>query len=183
MGNRITKVYTRTGDDGSTGMADGSRVNKDSTVIVAIGEVDELNALIGVLRAESLPQAFDTALLNVQNELFTLGGELAMPAYQVINEQYINNLEQRIDEWNAVLEPLKEFILPAGNRAIALCHQARTVCRRAERSLVTLGHENAIRGELIQYMNRLSDYLFVAARALAHQNGIAEVYWNKNHFV
>jgi len=180
MGNRISKVYTRTGDDGSTGIADGSRVSKDSALISAIGEVDELNAVIGVLRAENLPQAYDAALLKIQNELFTLGGELAMPAYQVIGGKHINHLEQQLDEWNAELEPLKEFILPAGKRAVALCHQARTVCRRAERSLITLDRESTIRGELIQYLNRLSDHLFVASRSLAHHDGISEVYWGKD---
>ena len=180
MGNRISKVYTRTVDDGTTGMADGSRVKKSSVVIAAIGEVDELNAVIGVLRAEDLPPAYDATLLKIQNDLFTIGGELSMPAYQVVTGQHITIMEQQIDQWNEDLVPLKEFILPAGNRVVALCHQARTVCRRAERSLVTLNETGEIRIELIQYLNRLSDYLFVAARSLAHKEGISEVYWTKD---
>ena len=180
MGNRISKVYTRTGDDGTTGMADGSRVKKSSVVIAAIGEVDELNAVIGVLRAEDLPPAYDATLLKIQNDLFTIGGELSMPAYQVVTGQHITIMEQQIDQWNEDLVPLKEFILPAGNRVVALCHQARTVCRRAERSLVTLNEAGAIRIVLIQYLNRLSDYLFVAARSLAHKEGVSEVFWTKD---
>lgn len=179
MGNRISKVYTRTGDDGTTGMADGSRVKKSSVVIAAIGEVDELNAVIGVLRAEDLSPTYDAALLKIQNDLFTIGGELSMPAYQAVTGQHITLMEQQIDQWNEGLAPLKEFILPAGNRVVALCHQARTVCRRAERSLVTLNEADAIRVELIQYLNRLSDYLFVAARVLAHEGDVNEVYWTK----
>ena len=179
MGHRISKVYTRTGDDGSTGMADGSRVKKNSMVIIAIGEVDELNAVVGVLRAENMPPPYDAALLIIQNDLFTIGGELSMPAYQVITEQHIEGIERQIDQWNEDLAPLKEFILPSGNRVVALCHQARTVCRRAERSLIALSQGDGVRGELVQYMNRLSDYFFVAARALAHEEGVNEVYWTK----
>jgi len=179
MGNRISKVYTRTGDDGTTGMADGSRVAKDSLVITAIGDIDELNASIGVLRAEDLPDQHNASLLKIQNNLFTIGGELAMPEYQLISERHVMGLEQQIDRWNSELEPLKEFILPAGNRTVALYHMARTICRRAERSLVTLNGENELRNELMQYLNRLSDYLFVAARAIAHEKGANEIYWTK----
>lgn len=179
MGNQPPRIYTRTGDDGTTGMANGLRVNKDSLVVMAIGEIDELNAVIGVLRAENLSRPCDAALSSIQNDLFTIGAELAMSAHhQVIDEQYIRHLEQQIDQWNDSLEPLKGFILPAGNRSIALCHQARTVCRRAERSLIALRHESVVRGELVRYLNRLSDYLFIVARVLAHKENISEVYWD-----
>lgn len=177
MAKRITKVYTRTGDDGSTGMADGSRVGKDTAVIVAIGDTDELNATVGLLRAEELPASLDEALKAIQNDLFAIGGELAMPEFQVIGEDHVGQLEQQIDLWNEGLEPLEEFILPAGNRMVALCHQARTVCRRAERSLITLSHETAVRPEVMHYLNRLSDYLFVAARRVAAETGAEEIYW------
>jgi len=179
MGNRISKVYTRTGDDGSTGMADGSRVSKDSVVISVIGEIDELSAVIGVLRAEHLPDTYDIALLKIQNELFSVGGELSMPDYQVLQVQHVEALEQQIDSSNESLQPLKEFILPAGSRIVALCHQARTVCRRAERSLVSMSQGTGVRNELVQYLNRLSDYLFVAARMLGKEEGVNEVYWTK----
>jgi len=179
VGNRITKVYTRTGDDGSTGMADGSRVEKNSSVITAIGDVDELNAVIGLLRAEDLPQVVDAVLPGIQNDLFALGGELSMPEYRVVEGRHTEKLEEQIDAWNDALQPLADFILPAGSRTVALCHLARTVCRRAERSLVSLGQDDGVRGELVQYLNRLSDYLFVAARMLAREGRVNEVYWAK----
>ena len=177
MGNRISKVYTRTGDDGTTGMADGSRVMKDTSIMDAIGDVDELNACIGVLRAEDLPDFMDKMLGNIQHELFTLGGELAMPEYQVIAASHVEKLEAQIDIWNSRLKSLKEFILPAGNRPVTLCHQARTVCRRAERSLVCCAREQELRMEIQRYINRLSDFLFVAARVLAKHGGLGEVFW------
>lgn len=179
MGNRITKVYTRTGDDGTTGMADGSRQSKASPVMLAIGDVDELNACIGVLRAESLPEDVDAVLLATQNNLFACGGELSMPEFQVIADAHVLAIEQEIDRLNESLQPLKEFILPAGSRTVALCHQARTVCRRAERSIVTLNQQESVRPALMQYINRLSDYLFVVARTLANQEGLSEVYWQQ----
>jgi cob(I)alamin adenosyltransferase len=179
MGYRISKVYTRTGDDGTTSMADGSRISKTSAVMQAIGDVDELNASIGVLRAEPLPKVIDLGLLAVQNELFSVGGELAMPEYQTISQGHIDVLEKQIDEWNKSLEPLKEFILPAGSRPVALCHVARTVCRRAERSLVLLKQQHRARDELLRYVNRLSDYLFVTTRMIARAHHTAEVYWQQ----
>ncbi len=180
MGNRISKVYTRTGDDGTTGMADGSRVAKDAPVIHAIGDVDELNACIGVLRAEDLPDFVDKALEHIQHELFALGGELAMPRYQVIAARHIGKLEVQIDALNGRLKPLKEFILPTGNRSVTLCHQARTVCRRMERSLVSCTHERASRMEIRQYINRLSDFLFVVARVLAEDGNLEEIFWERD---
>ncbi len=183
MGNRISKVYTRTGDDGSTGMADGSRVAKDAPIMDAIGDVDELNAYIGVLRAEDLPGFMDKMLGDIQHELLTLGGELAMPEYQVIAASHVEKLEAQIDIWNGRLKPLKEFILPAGNRPITLCHQARTVCRRAERSLIRCAREQGLRMEIRRYINRLSDFLFVAARMLAKDEGLREISWEQEHSV
>lgn len=180
MGNRISKVYTRTGDDGTTGLADGSRQPKDTPLITAMGEVDELNSVLGVLRAESLPDFIDTEMQCIQNNLFALGGELAMPEYRVINNGYITSLENQIDEHNRRLKPLKEFILPGGNRSAALCHLARAVCRRAERSLVACGRDVEIRSEIIGYVNRLSDYLFVAARILADDAEMDEVFWEQD---
>lgn len=179
MAKRITKVYTRTGDDGTTAMADGSRVDKDSAVIRAIGDADELNAILGLLRAEALSTSMDQALLGIQNDLFAIGGELAMPEFQAISAEHIAQMEQQIDHWNGQLEPLEEFILPAGNRMVALCHHARTVCRRAERSLISLHHEAPLRPEVMHYLNRLSDYLFVAARIVAAETGAEEVYWQR----
>jgi len=180
MGNRISRVYTRTGDDGSTGIADGSRIAKDTPLIHAIGEVDELNAAIGLLRAEVVPQEINQTLLDIQNNLFAVGGELAMPDFQIIGPTHIQQLEKQIDQHNETLEPLKEFILPAGNRAMALCHQARTICRRAERALVSLKTSQAVRAELLQYLNRLSDLLFVLVRVIGKQAGVEEVYWEKD---
>lgn len=178
MGNRISKVYTRTGDDGTTGMADGSRVAKDAALMQAMGEVDELNACIGVLRAEALPGGLDTGLQRIQNDLFNIGGELAMPEYQAIVAGDVTWLESTMDQWNERLAPLKDFILPAGNREVALCHLARTVCRRVERSLVALAHEKPLRPALMQYINRLSDYLFVAARMLADDANLEDTFWD-----
>lgn len=179
MGNRISKVYTRTGDDGTTGMADGTRIAKDTSVIQAMGDIDETNSSIGLLRAEDLPELIEHALQDIQNDLFSLGGELAMPTWQTIIPAHIEKLESQIDHWNKDLTPLKEFILPAGSRTVALCHQARTICRRSERTLVALSHEQHIRDEIMQYINRLSDYLFVLARYLASKDDIGEIYWKK----
>lgn len=178
MGNRISKVYTRTGDDGTTAMADGSRQPKHSPVMQAIGDVDELNAVIGLLRAEDLPDSIDIQLKLIQNDLFSMGGELSMPEFQLIDDGYIARLENDLDVMNEDLTPLKDFILPAGNRKVAVCHLARTVCRRAERSLVEYQQEFSVRDKLLSYINRLSDYLFVLARYLARQSGCEEDYWD-----
>lgn len=175
MGNRITRVYTRTGDDGTTGMADGSRVSKCSALVTAIGDVDELNAVLGLLRAEQLRQELDEPLELVQHELFAYGGELSMPEFQQLNDEHVNRLEAEIDRLNEALPPLKEFILPAGSRPVALCHQARVVCRRAERAVAGLTPRP--RAELMRYINRLSDYFFVLARMIARREGNSEVYW------
>jgi len=179
MGNRLSKIYTRTGDKGTTGLGDGARVSKDSSRVEAYGEVDELNSVIGLLLCETLPDNFPTWLSEVQHELFDLGGELSIPGHTVIKNACIDRLENEIEKMNADLPPLKEFILPGGNRAASICHVARTTCRRAERRTVTLMNEEDNLNELsVKYLNRLSDWLFVAARVLARQDGGNEVLWN-----
>lgn len=179
MGHRLTKIYTRTGDDGSTGIAANSRVQKDDARIEAIGEVDELNSVLGLLLTEPLPEDARTLLVRIQHRLFDLGGELAMPEYQTLNVADTAALETAIDHWNETLPPLKEFILPGGSLAGACCHMARTVCRRAERRLVQLHHIAPQRPEVLRYLNRLSDLLFVLARVLNREAGMEVVYWQK----
>jgi cob(I)alamin adenosyltransferase len=181
MGHRLSKIYTRTGDDGTTGLGDGSRIAKDSTRVEAYGTVDELNAFIGLLSAELPAQhAAQTRLNEIQHDLFDVGGELCIPGYTLIKAEAIERLEQEIDTLNADLPMLKEFILPGGNRAASQAHIARTVCRRAERRVQTLAQSTDDIGKLpLQYLNRLSDYLFVLARTLARENGGAEVLWNR----
>nr|VFK48938.1 MAG: ATP:cob(I)alamin adenosyltransferase [Candidatus Kentron sp. TC]VFK60694.1 MAG: cob(I)alamin adenosyltransferase [Candidatus Kentron sp. TC] len=178
MGNRLSKIYTRTGDKGTTGLADGSRVDKDNQRMQAIGEIDELNSLIGVLSAKHIPGKMRDILDIVQHTLFDLGGELAIPSSTVITQNNVVALEKALDDFNRELPPLKEFILPGGGSAAAACHVARAVCRRAERCIVTLAREETINQEGCRYVNRLSDLLFVFARVLAHrENG--EVYWKR----
>jgi cob(I)alamin adenosyltransferase len=177
MGNRLSKIVTRTGDDGTTGMADGSRVPKDDARIEAIGTVDELNSQIGVLLAEELPQDVRDCFTQVQHELFNLGGELSLPGHTGMTEAQVLRLEQQVEDWNKDLPPLKEFILPGGCRAAALCHVARTVCRRAERRVVTLGIVETVSPQLVMYLNRLSDLLFVACRVINQAAGGKDVLW------
>src|SRR6478752_214755 len=166
VGHRLSKIVTRTGDAGTTGLGDGSRVAKDSARITAIGAVDELNSNVGVLLAESLPAPVAECLVAVQHDLFDLGGELSIPGYETMSEAHVERLEAAVEQFNADLEPLKEFILPGGTRAAALAHVARTVCRRAERAVVTAAATEAITVPARIYLNRLSDLLFVLARAL-----------------
>jgi len=175
MANRLTKIYTRTGDDGSTGMADGSRVAKDDLLVHAIGEVDELNSQLAVLLCHA-PADFVKDIRSVQNELFNVGAELAMN-HAIIEQGSVDVLEQSLDAMNESLQPLKEFILPGGGLAASHCHVARATCRRAERSLVSLNKKNELNIQLMAYINRLSDYLFVLARAISKQEGADEVYW------
>ncbi len=177
MGNRLTKIYTRTGDDGQTGLGDGSRVSKDSARVSAYGTVDEANSAIGIVLTCELPDAARECLVAVQHQLFDLGGELCIPGHSAIFDADIERLEQQLDGFNADLPPLKDFILPGGSAAAAHCHLARTICRRAERELVTLSRHDAVRGEAIRYLNRLSDLLFVLARVLARHSGAGEVLW------
>jgi cob(I)alamin adenosyltransferase len=175
MANRLTKIYTRTGDDGSTGMADGSRVAKDDLLVHAIGEVDELNSQLAVLLCHA-PAAFVKDIQKVQNELFNVGAELAMNQH-IIEQGSVDVLEQSLDVLNESLPPLKEFILPGGGLAASHCHVARATCRRAERSLVSLNKKSALNNFLMAYINRLSDYLFVLARAISKQQDVGEIYW------
>lgn len=177
MGNRLSKIYTRTGDRGETGLGDGSRVAKDSPRVEAYGTTDELNSVIGMVLAEPVPETVHDCLLEIQHRLFDLGGELCMPGYAGVADEHVNWLEERLDAFNTDLPPLKEFILPGGGRAAAACHLARTVCRRAERRVVSLARAEPVNPAVIRYLNRLSDLLFVVARVLArHENG-AEVLW------
>lgn len=166
MGNRLSKIATRTGDNGSTGLGDGSRTDKDSLRIHALGEVDELNSQIGVLLCEDLPPQMRAELLEIQHDLFDLGGELCIPGYQMIKETQVEKLDALLAHYNADLPPLKDFILPGGTRAASLAHVCRTVCRRAERSVVGLGKAENVHPFPRQYLNRLSDLMFVLARVL-----------------
>ncbi|WP_395792178.1 cob(I)yrinic acid a,c-diamide adenosyltransferase [Aquimonas sp.] len=177
MGNRLSKIYTRTGDDGSTGLGDGSRVAKDSARVGAYGTVDELNSNIGVLLAQNLPDTLREPLVSIQHQLFDLGGELCIPGHAAIFDADIDRLENILDALNADLPPLKDFILPGGSAAAAHAHVARTVCRRAERDVVSLARHDAVRPQAIRYLNRLSDLLFVMARVLARVDGASEVLW------
>jgi cob(I)alamin adenosyltransferase len=179
MGNRLSKIYTKTGDDGSTGLGDGTRVSKDSARVNAYGTVDEANSSIGVLLAvDGIPENIRTLLTMVQHQMFDLGGELCIPGHAAIEDADIDRLEQQLDHYNDPLPPLKDFILPAGGEAAARCHLARTIVRRAERETVTLSHHDAVRPQAIRYLNRLSDLLFVLARVLARHAGHGEVLWN-----
>ena len=178
MGNRLSKIYTRTGDDGTTGLGDGRRVDKDSARVEAYGTVDEANSAIGLVLAAPVPENVRVLLTAVQHQLFDLGGELCIPGHAAIFDADIERLEQRLDEFNADLPALKDFILPGGGEAAARCHVARTVVRRAEREAVALSRLEEVRPEAVRYLNRLSDLLFVLARVLARDSGHGEVVWN-----
>ncbi|SAK51653.1 ATP--cobalamin adenosyltransferase [Caballeronia arationis] len=177
MGNRLSKIATRTGDDGTTGLGDGSRVQKDDARIAAIGDVDELNSQIGVLLCEPLPGSVRKALVDIQHDLFDLGGELCIPGHSMIEEAHLARLDEWLADYNGTLPPLKEFILPGGSRAAALAHVARTVCRRAERSIVALGRVETVNDAPRRYVNRLSDLLFVFARVMNRVDGGTDVLW------
>ena len=179
MGYRLSKIYTRTGDAGTTGLGDGSRVGKDAPRVAALGDVDELNTVIGMLLCETLPDEVRTLLTGVQHDLFDLGGELAVPGGAFLKDTQPERLETAIDRFNGELEPLKEFILPGGTRAAALTHHARTVCRRAERAVVALAHNETVSEPARQYLNRLSDLLFVLARWINKHAGRGDVLWQK----
>jgi len=171
MGHRLSKIVTRTGDAGTTGLGDGTRVGKDSARIAAIGEIDELNSTLGVLLTEDLPPAIRECLTSVQHDLFDLGGELSVPGYQAVTDDHVARLEADVERFNADLAPLKEFILPGGARSAALAHVGRTVCRRAERALVHLASAETVGDTARRYLNRLSDLLFVLARTLNRAAG------------
>ena len=177
MGNRLTQIATRTGDAGTTGLGDNSRVSKNSLRVHAMGDVDELNSNIGVLLCEELPPAVRGLLVEIQHQLFNLGGELSIPGFELLKPEAVLALDQALDEHNATLPKLQEFILPAGSRAASLAHVCRTVARRAERAVVALGNEEAIKDAPRQYLNRLSDLMFVLARVLNRMHGGDDVYW------
>jgi cob(I)alamin adenosyltransferase len=180
MGKRLSKIYTRTGDDGTTGLGDGSRVAKDSLRVDAFGSVDEANSAIGVVLAvESVPQRIRELLISIQHDLFELGGELCIPGHGAITDDFIARLESELDALNADLPALQEFILPGGGQAAAACHLARTIVRRAERTTITLASSENVRPEALKYLNRLSDLLFVVARVLARAESGQEVLWNR----
>ncbi|HJV92212.1 MAG TPA: cob(I)yrinic acid a,c-diamide adenosyltransferase [Azonexus sp.] len=178
-GNRLSKIVTRTGDAGTTGLGDGSRTTKDSLRIDAMGEVDELNSSLGVLLCEELPDTVRSALLDIQNDLFDLGGELCLPGMEVIKDIQVERLEQQVEIFNADLTMLKEFILPGGTRPAALAHLSRTVCRRAERAIVKLSTAEAVSSAARRYVNRLSDLLFILGRVLNRAGGRGDVLWQK----
>ncbi len=179
MGNRLSKIYTRTGDDGSTGLGDGQRMPKDSPRIEVIGDVDELNSAMGLVLAHDLREPIRECLSEVQHKLFDLGGELSLPGYQAISADDVTTLERKLEGLNANLPPLKEFILPGGGPASAACHLARAVCRRAERHLVALARNENVDPHAQAYLNRLSDLLFVIGRILARDEGGLEVLWRR----
>jgi cob(I)alamin adenosyltransferase len=180
MGHRLSKIVTRTGDSGTTGLGDGTRVPKDSARIDAIGDIDELNSTLGVLLAESLPDAVAHCLTSVQHDLFDLGGELSIPGHVAVTDTHVARLENAVESFNADLGALKEFILPGGTRAAALAHVARTACRRAERTLVRMAAAEPVSDATRRYVNRLSDLLFVLARTLNRAGGRADVLWRKD---
>ena len=183
MGNRLSKIYTRTGDKGTTGLGNGSRVDKDSLRVEAYGTVDEMNSIIGMILSESeIKSPITEWLLEIQHDLFDLGAELCIPGHTVLNEQFIQRLEHWIDQLNGNLPHLKEFILPGGNRAASTCHLARAVCRRAERRLLSLAKSEAVSEHALTYLNRLSDLLFVCSRHLARADGKEEILWNRARF-
>ena len=177
MGNRLSKIYTRTGDKGTTGLGDGSRVDKDSLRVEAFGTVDELNSAVGLVLAAKLPNAVRDCLTRTQHELFDLGGELCMPGFTLVPDSYVEGLEKQLDTFNEDLPPLKDFILPGGSEAAARCHLARTIARRAERRVISFSKNEDVNPASIRYLNRLSDLLFVIARLLARHDGGSEVLW------
>jgi len=178
MGNRLSKIYTRTGDDGSTGLGDGARIAKESLRVEAYGSVDETNSAVGVVLAvPTLPQAVRRCLTEVQHDLFDLGGELCIPGHRMVTAAYVDRLETELDGFNDPLPPLKDFILPGGGAAAAACHVARAVCRRAERRCWSLARVEEIAPDALKYLNRLSDLLFVVARVLAREESGSEVLW------
>jgi cob(I)alamin adenosyltransferase len=180
MGNRLSKIYTKTGDHGETGLGDGSRIDKTALRVASMGDVDELNSLLGLLITEDLSDEMAESLRDIQHVLFNVGGELSIPGAELVAEKNVIELEVLIDKYNMDLPPLKEFILPGGNRAAATCHLARTVCRRAERCIIGVGKVENTNLNSQMYLNRLSDLLFVLARTIARGQGGTEIYWQKD---
>lgn len=179
MGHRLSKIATRTGDGGETGLGDGTRVSKSSARIHALGDVDELNSAIGVLICEPMPSALSALLTDIQHDLFDLGGELAIPGYHLVKSEQVARLDEELERLNAELRPLREFILPGGTRAAALAHQARTICRRAERAVISAAGEGKVSDASRQYLNRLSDLLFVLGRTFNRLDGRGDVLWQR----
>lgn len=180
MGNRLSKIYTRTGDQGTTGLGDGSRIEKDHIRMQTIGTIDELNSLLGLMMTEiPVEDELYSLFAEIQHDLFDFGGELCIPGYQIITEERVDEIENVLDTLNEPLPPLKNFILPGGSKAAGFCHLARSVCRRAERDVVTLSREAEINSACKKYINRLSDLLFVCARILARRDGGQEILWSR----
>ncbi|QVQ25641.1 cob(I)yrinic acid a,c-diamide adenosyltransferase [Achromobacter deleyi] len=177
MANRLSVIATRTGDDGTTGLGDGSRMPKDAPRIAALGDVDELNSVIGLLLTESLPADVSADLLTIQHDLFDMGAELCIPGHVALKDEQIAHLDARLAHYNATLPPLREFILPGGSRPAALAHMARTACRRAERAVVALARVDSVNAPVRQYLNRLSDLMFVLARCINKSLGHADTFW------
>ena len=177
MGNRLTQIATRTGDEGTTGLGNNQRVSKNSLRVHAMGDVDELNSNIGLLLCETMPEDVRDMLVEVQHQLFNLGGELSIPGFELLKQEALLVLDQALEKYNADLPKLEEFILPAGNRVASLAHVCRTVARRAERACVALGNEEALNETPRQYLNRLSDLMFVLSRVLNRMDGGQDVYW------
>ena len=178
MGNRLTKIYTRTGDSGETGLGDGSRIAKTAPRVEAMGNADELNSLLGMLIDEPLPAPITECLFNVQHTLFDIGGELSIPGHTLVKPERVVYLENTLDQLNKDLPPLKDFILPGGARSAAVCHLARSVCRRLERSLFAVDDQHSVTAVTLQYVNRLSDLLFVIARTLNREAGEPDLLWD-----
>jgi cob(I)alamin adenosyltransferase len=179
MGHRLSQIATRTGDDGTTGLGDGTRTRKDALRVAAMGDVDELNSTLGVLLTEAMPEEVRADLLDIQHDLFDLGGELCIPGYTMVQAAQVARLDAKLAHYNAALPRLAEFILPGGSRAAALAHVSRTVCRRAERAVVALAAEEPVNAAPRQYLNRLSDLLFVLARTLNRAAGGGDVLWQQ----
>jgi cob(I)alamin adenosyltransferase len=179
MGHRLSKITTRTGDAGETGLGDGKRVAKDSARIAALGDVDELNCAVGLVLSEEIPTELRAVLEQVQHDLFDLGGELSIPGHALLGDERVQALESALEQWNRTLPALKEFVLPGGSRAAAAAHLARTVCRRAERTVVALGRSEPVGTAARLYLNRLSDLLFVGARALNRAAGRGDIQWKR----
>ncbi|MGE8634553.1 MAG: cob(I)yrinic acid a,c-diamide adenosyltransferase [Achromobacter piechaudii] len=177
MANRLSVIATRTGDDGTTGLGDGSRIAKDAPRVAALGDVDELNSVLGVLLTEPLSPEISMDLMAIQNDLFDMGAELCIPGHSAVTEDQIARLDARLTHYNATLAPLREFILPGGTRGAAQAHVARTVCRRAERAVVALARVETVNPPVRQYLNRLSDLLFVLARCINRVEGTGDVFW------
>ena len=180
MCNQLTRIYTRTGDDGTTGLRDRSRTDKSSLRIEVIGDIDEVNSIVSIIRAQELTKDINLLLMDTQHTLFDIGSELSLPGHSLIKSSTVSNLEQAIDRLSQQLPPLKQFILPGGNEPASICHFSRSICRRAERHLVKLAESEDVNEQTLKFLNRLSDLLFVIARILVKVHGDAEIYWDKN---